>query len=197
MGSARGEARRRRVLEASVAAIAETGVEDLTLADIATRAGMSPGHMLYYFGSKDRILTETLTWSEHDLAATRQARLREQPTGPGALRWFVDLYLPAGSRDPRWNLWAQLLARPPADPAEAAALDGLSDLWRADLEGLLSAIEDRGRRSRAARQACYLLDGIAMDLIAGTAGIARPAAVELAVAGIEALAAPEARQPSR
>lgn len=198
MNSDRSEERRRRVLEAAIAAIAETGVERVRLADIAERAGMSAGHILYYFGSKDAILTETLTWSEHDLADRRGERLGEHADGEPRLRCFVDLYLPVGLRDARWNLWAQLQARPPVGSGRLDELDLLSDLWRRDLEVILAGlVEDRERREAAARQGCYLLDGIALDLLVGAAALSRDAAIELATAGIIALCGPGPAQPSR
>jgi AcrR family transcriptional regulator len=93
------------VLEATIAAIADVGVDALRMTDISERAGMTPGHILYYFGNKDRILIETLRWSEHDLAERR----RSAPVGRRGprrrLRVLVDDYLPQGTADARWNLW--------------------------------------------------------------------------------------------
>ena len=71
--ASRADQRRARVLEATIAAIADVGVDALRMTDISERAGMTPGHILYYFGNKDRILIETLRWSEHDLAESRRA----------------------------------------------------------------------------------------------------------------------------
>jgi AcrR family transcriptional regulator len=198
MSSDRSEERRQRVLEAAIAAIAETGVERIRLADIAERAGMSAGHILYYFGSKDAILTQTLSWSEHDLAEHRAERLAEQSPGEPRVRCFVDLYLPVGLRDARWNLWAQLLSRPPVDSGRLDDLDVLSDLWRRDLEAILGVlVDDPARLDAAARLGCYLLDGIALDLLVGAASLSREAAVALATDGILALCGPGAAQPSR
>lgn len=192
MEKPRAEARRRRVLEAAVEAIADVGAEALTLADIASRAGMSAGHILYYFGNKDAILAETLAWSEHDLAVRRRQRLAEPPSDADPIALFVDLYLPHPGRDSRWNLWTQIQARPPTDPDQLRALDELSELWRADLAPVLPAsLRGQEVRREVARASCYLLDGIALDLILG-ARTDRASAVRLATESIRQLARPQA-----
>ncbi|MFE3074405.1 TetR family transcriptional regulator [Streptomyces sp. NPDC059247] len=50
------------------------------MSDIAARAGMSTGHILYPFGRKDRLLLEVPAWSQADL----WDRLQEAPIGPRA-----------------------------------------------------------------------------------------------------------------
>ena len=57
----------------------EKGLDQLRLAEIGRRTNMSTGHVLYYFGTKDRILRETLLWTEDSArpAAARGDRRRE------------------------------------------------------------------------------------------------------------------------
>ncbi|MFD0359689.1 TetR/AcrR family transcriptional regulator, partial [Streptomyces sp. NPDC127110] len=55
---------REDVLAAAMATIAERGLEGLTMAGLGRQVGMSSGHLLYYFGSKDELLLQTLEWSE-------------------------------------------------------------------------------------------------------------------------------------
>jgi AcrR family transcriptional regulator len=68
-GSQRGlnPERRARVLEAAAAALLERGFAETRIADIAERAGMSPGHVMYYFESKERLLLEALRFKEEAL----------------------------------------------------------------------------------------------------------------------------------
>src|SRR5215467_11191997 len=105
MATSRSDRQRGRVIEAAISAIAEVGVDALRMSDIADRAGMTPGHILYYFGRKDQILIETLRWSEHDLAEHRREVLSRLPDPRKRLRTFVDHYLPSGTEDSRWELW--------------------------------------------------------------------------------------------
>jgi AcrR family transcriptional regulator len=124
---------RRRVLLAAVDAFAERGAQGVRLKDISDRVGMSPGHILYYFGRKDRVLLETLRWSETELASARRAELARYRSPWRAIERFVDLYLPVSASDPRWNLWAQVSAQPPGDAEGQAQIAALEQAWISDL----------------------------------------------------------------
>src|SRR5438093_524635 len=56
------EVRRRQILQATVTVIGERGLCDTRISDIAERAGASSALVLYYFGSKDRLLAEALAF---------------------------------------------------------------------------------------------------------------------------------------
>ncbi|MDQ4027821.1 MAG: TetR family transcriptional regulator, partial [Actinomycetota bacterium] len=49
------EQRRKEILEAACAAIAERGFAAVRISDIAARAGTSTGTVHYYFASKDDV----------------------------------------------------------------------------------------------------------------------------------------------
>src|SRR5207253_9802423 len=68
-----GQRSRDRVLQASLELIAEVGIDRVRLAEIARRAGMSSGQVMYYFTTKEHILLETLAWSEHEETRRRRA----------------------------------------------------------------------------------------------------------------------------
>ncbi|MEM5581142.1 transcriptional regulator BetI [Roseibium sp. AS2] len=52
--------RRRSLIDATVDAIHERGYSDVTMAQIARRAGVSGGLVHHYFGSKDQLLAATM-----------------------------------------------------------------------------------------------------------------------------------------
>ncbi|WP_298960288.1 transcriptional regulator BetI [uncultured Roseibium sp.] len=52
--------RRRSLIDATVDAIHERGYSDITMAQIAKRAGVSGGLVHHYFGSKDQLLAATM-----------------------------------------------------------------------------------------------------------------------------------------
>lgn len=151
--------------------IVERGIERVRVADIARRVGMSPGHVLYYFGTKDRILLETLRWSEHELGVVRGSKLRAGRPGWPKLRRYVDLYLAQGPSDPRWTLWLETWKRTrTGDLAESFA--ELEATWRADLSSVISEgsearvflpldVEDFATRFMA------LLDGLSILVLEG------------------------------
>lgn len=70
-----GHLARERMLEEAMTAIAEDGLAGLTMSALAKRLGTSGGHILYYFGSKDRLLLEVLGWSESALTEERRTLL--------------------------------------------------------------------------------------------------------------------------
>jgi AcrR family transcriptional regulator len=123
------------VLLAAVDAFAERGADGVRLKDISDRVGMSPGHILYYFGRKDRVLLETLRWSENELTEQRRAELARMRSPWRAIERFIDLYLPESDADPRWNLWAQVSVRPPVDREDQVLLGQLEAAWIEDLAG--------------------------------------------------------------
>src|SRR5215469_3673959 len=87
-----GDEARVRAMRAAMGAIAEMGAAKVRMADIAERAGMSTGHILYHFGKKDRLLLEVLVWSESDLTAEFQRELDQAPSPAEMLALFVDFY---------------------------------------------------------------------------------------------------------
>ena len=109
--TAQGQRSRDRVLQASVDLIAEAGIDQVRVAEIARRAGMSPGQVMYYFTSKENILLEALAWLEHEDTRRRRAALRRIDGGWRQLARFVDLFLPASPVDPSWLLWIEAWAR--------------------------------------------------------------------------------------
>jgi AcrR family transcriptional regulator len=51
-----GSIRREQIVDAAVAVIAEQGLQNLSLSEIEKRAGMTRGHLTYYFPTKEAIL---------------------------------------------------------------------------------------------------------------------------------------------
>jgi AcrR family transcriptional regulator len=106
------EARPRdRVLGVAMDIIVEQGLDRLRLAEIARRANMSSGHVLYYFGTKDRILIETLVWAEAQLARERREAIAAAKPGWPQLLSYIDAYLPHNHESPVWALWVESWAR--------------------------------------------------------------------------------------
>ena len=58
------EARRQAILDAAVELFARRGYRGTGVAALGKRVGMTATGLLYYFGSKERLLTEALTYSE-------------------------------------------------------------------------------------------------------------------------------------
>lgn len=166
----RGDAGRARVIRAAIEAIAESGPDRVTMRQIASLAGMSPGHVTYYFSSRDRVLIESLRWSEQELAESRVVTLAKARTPWSRVVRFVDLYLPSESGDLRWNLWNQVQANPPRDPESLALLAALLGGWEDDLATTIRTGVDEGAFSTPADPRSLanvtriLLDGVASEI---------------------------------
>src|SRR5262245_48007358 len=110
-------------------AIAELGPDKATMRVLSARLDMSPGHILYYFGSKDRLLIETLLWSDEEMFRQHEPRIARARSNPMKLRRIVEGYLPTSGRDHRWLLWAHMFTRPPTDRAGMAAVVESGRAW--------------------------------------------------------------------
>ncbi len=124
---------RERVLAAAMDAIAERGMARLRMEDVGRRVGMSPGHILYYYRSKQQLLLETLCWSEDGLAGQRARELPALPTALERLERFIAIYLPTGARQANWLLWLQVWALAPEDAEAAKVTNAQQARWAGDL----------------------------------------------------------------
>ncbi|MYS92087.1 MULTISPECIES: TetR/AcrR family transcriptional regulator [Streptomyces] len=172
---------REDVLAAAMEMIAERGLEKLTMAALGREVGMSSGHLLYYFGSKDELLLRTLEWSEGRLGAERGRLLTRAAGARERLDAYVDLYVPDGHRDPHWTLWLEVWNRSQSAAADADARDrqaAIEGAWHRDLVALLAEGISRGEfksvdPDRFAARLRALLDGFAIHVAIGLRGTDR------------------------
>ncbi|MFD5203174.1 TetR/AcrR family transcriptional regulator [Streptomyces sp. NPDC058375] len=169
------------VLAAAMATIAERGLDGLTMAGLGREVGMSSGHLLYYFRTKDELLLQTLEWSEDRLGAERRALLAEPGAGSARerLEAYIRLYLPAGHRDPHWTLWLEVWGRSQnADDDARARQAAIEGAWHRDLVALLAEGISRGAfrpvdADRYAARLRALLDGFSIHVTVGIPGTGR------------------------
>ncbi|MFG7940462.1 TetR/AcrR family transcriptional regulator [Streptomyces cacaoi] len=170
---------REQLLATAMAMIAEDGLERLTMAALGREVGMSSGHLVYYFPSKDELLLQTLQWSEEQLGAERRAALARRVPVRERLDLLVDLYLPQGHRDPHWALWLEVWNRSQsADDAVRARQLELELAWHRDLVALLVEGAAGGEfravdAERLATRTRALLDGFGTHLVVGLPGVRR------------------------
>ena len=102
------------MLRAAVEVIGERGFPETRIADVAKRAGASSALVIYYFGTKDRLLTDALRYSEELSTRPPQRMLAEVSSAARAARGCSSAGLrPEGDgRDPgAWGLWLDLWAQ--------------------------------------------------------------------------------------
>ncbi len=166
-----GDEARGRAMRAAIGVIAEKGAAALRMSDIAARAGMSTGHILYHFGKKDRLLLEVLAWSQEDLW-DRFRQAADQAASPAEkLDLFVRFYLPRHQGDERYALWTQVLAQR-HDETGRQVLTALLDGWDERLEAILREGRDLGHFAEVdlpefTIRAVAMLSGLSEDVMFG------------------------------
>ena len=78
------DARRLQVIEATIQSLADRGFSRTTITDVAERAGISHGLVLFHFQSKENLLAETLDYLAEEYRLNWQAALAEAGPAPEA-----------------------------------------------------------------------------------------------------------------
>lgn len=111
------DVRRRQLIEATVAAIAEVGFQATTLSEIAGRAGVSPGLVAFYFRDKHGLLEATLRSLAKHLSSDLAGRLATAATPRARIAAVIDATLGAEQFDRRIaSVWLAFWAQVPVAP---------------------------------------------------------------------------------
>src|ERR1700734_3146362 len=114
--------RREQMLRAAIEVIEERGFPETRIADVAARAGTSPALVIYYFKTKDQLLTEALRYAEDTWYEAGTRRMAALSSAAGRLEELVALnFLIEVEDDPTssWLLWLHLWAQPGPLPGGA------------------------------------------------------------------------------
>ena len=168
--------------------IAERGVSGTRIADVAKRAGTSPPAVLYWFGSKDRLLAEALTFEEERFYDTLGELLGATSTPTERLRTLIESA--AGGSD--WALWMELWTRALRDRELKKARRRLDERWRGEIASIIRAGQDAGEfgpvdAGEAATTLASLLDGLAVQVTLGDPTVGAARMRELSLRAAEAL----------
>src|ERR1700745_1615595 len=148
-GNAAGRAEQGRgpMLRAAVEVIVERCYPDTRITDVAERAGASPALVIYYFKTRDQLLTEALRYSEDRWYATATGRMEAISTSAGQLEEFIAVMcLPEqeGGAEASWLLWLDLWAQSPRNPAVAAIRQKIDERWRETIRTLVLTGQEAG-----------------------------------------------------
>jgi AcrR family transcriptional regulator len=95
----REEERRLTLLKAAFREVAEKGFADVTLDDIARRAGVSKGVTLYYFSSKEDLFRRLFGWLVDSIHARMREAVSERSDPVEKLRALVAITFPSPSKN--------------------------------------------------------------------------------------------------
>jgi AcrR family transcriptional regulator len=116
-----GKDRHQEILEAAARVITDRGLAETRISDIAERCGVSPGLILYYFESKDRLLVEALTSANDQFYLRLSREMRRMDSARQQLERLVELsvpgLLPEYERLDEWALWIEIWSAPCATPS--------------------------------------------------------------------------------
>jgi AcrR family transcriptional regulator len=171
--------RREEIIAAACAVMAEQGLESTRIADVAARAGISPGHVLYYFESKADLFLQSLRTVEEQ--QREQALERFETLTTAAERWeaVIDITVPAGPGDFKLLLWLQAWELAPRDDEVAAFIAALDRSWHELLSDVLQLGVDSGEISADVDLADFrlryssLFDGLSIRVVVGSRDVDR------------------------
>ncbi len=180
--------RKPQILEAAAAVISERGLASTRIADVAERAGTSAPAVLYWFGSKDELLTDALTVDEDRFYGGMTARLEGLERPRDRLRLMIE----ACAADYDLTLWMELWGRAMRDPGAAAARQRLDDRWRDQIATVIRAGQHEGDfgpadPDEAAALLASLLDGLAVQATLSDPGVSAQRMLDLGVRSAELL----------
>ena len=160
-------------MRAAIEVMVEHGLAESRIADIAARAGISPGHVLYYFESKDDLFLQALGTVERDLRDDVLARTATLATGAERFGRLLELAAPTGPGDVRLLLWLEAWELAPRDAHVARQVRQMEDEWRELLTGSLRYGQDRGEFATAdldgfALRFSALMDGLTIQVVTGS-----------------------------
>ncbi len=153
--------RRTQLIEVTIDSLAEVGYVGTTLAQIARRAGVSPGLVAHYFGEKDALFEATFRALARRVARRTLARLRLAGTARGRLQAVIDVNLGPEEFDLRTGsawlaFWGQVPHVPALERVQRTYQGRMLSNLRYDLAQLLPAEEARALASMIAA----MIDGV-------------------------------------
>jgi len=163
------EPRRIEMLRAAAELICERGFGDTRIADVAKRAGVSSALVIYYFGTRDRLLVDALRYSEESGYEAAERMLAEIPSLRERLslliRWTC---VPEADNEiaGAWGLWFDLWAQAFRHDEVKAGRVVLDSRWRAMIVNAIKTAEfDVDVDARMfALEFSALLDGLSIQV---------------------------------
>ena len=180
--------RRPQILGAAAEVIAERGLAKTRIADVAERAQTSSPAVIYWFGTKSKLLTAALQEDER-LFDERMAERLEALDSPSAkLREIFEIC----AEDADWTLWLELWTRALHDEPMREAEQQVEARWRA----MLTEVIEEGRSTgefttdspeNAALAIGAMIDGLAVQVTIEDPAVSRERMLRVCVSNAETL----------
>ena len=163
------EPRRIEMLRAAAELICERGFGDTRIADVAKRAGVSSALVIYYFGTRDRLLVDALRYSEESGYEAMEQKLAEISSLRDRLSLLIKWTCVPEADDEipdAWGLWFDLWAQAFRHDEVKAGRVELDARWRAMIvDAVRTADPDTDVDIRMfALEFSALLDGLSIQV---------------------------------
>ena len=141
--NARGAGTRAKILSAAVACLGEGGIDDVRIARVAERAGISTASVHYHFDTRESLLAAAIEHSFEVAGDVRTSTKYGAGTALERLRRKVVASLPLDARRRReWELWVELWLRAVREPElRATSAEVYAQLHRGLRELLVEGTE--------------------------------------------------------
>lgn len=181
--------RRDQMLIAAAELIAERGFSETRIADVARRVGASPALVIYYFGTKDSLLTGALRYSEEQFYTACAEMLEKTPKLTDRLENLARMTCVPDADEGitgTWGLWFDLWAQAFRHPDVARDRVELERRWRTTIldvvkQGVESGEIDEVDAEEFAVTWAVLLDGLSIQVALRDESVDPERAVQIAM----------------
>ena len=158
--------RRDQMLIAAAELIAERGFSETRIADVARRVGASPALVIYYFGTKDSLLTAALRYSEESFYTSCAEMLDKTPKTRERLENLARMTCVPDVDDEitgTWGLWFDLWAQAFRHPEVARDRVELERRWRSTIEDVVRQGIEAGDIDKVDPEQFAVMWGVLLD----------------------------------
>lgn len=153
--------RRRALIDATISAIGERGSLDVTMSEIAGRAGVSAALAHHYFGAKDDLLVATMRYLLAELGADARAALRAAPDARARVSAVVAVNFSEGQfRAETIAAWLAFYVAAQKSPELRRLLRIYARRLHSNLMSGLSPLMSQPEAERVAESVAALIDGL-------------------------------------
>ena len=157
------------MLRAAAELICERGFGETRIADVAKRAGVSSALVIYYFGTRDRLLVDALRYSEESFYEAAETMLAETPSLRERLSLLIRWTCVREGQDEipgAWGLWFDLWAQAFRHDEIKVGRVELDARWRAMIVDAVAPHVDKRKVDPRlfALEFAALLDGLSIQV---------------------------------
>lgn len=163
--------RRTQLIEATLSTIAECGFSRTTLTEVARRAGLSHGLVLFHFETKEKLLAETLDYLSEEYKNNWHAALTGAGPAPEQrLAALVEAdFSPQVCQPSRVSSWVSYWGESQSRPLYLSRCGANDELYMRTLDGICAEMNARHgyatEPSRAARLIRITIEGTWLELM--------------------------------